>query len=83
MIRARLCAIETAKSHIELAAIYLKQPFTMGRLKATRHVISARELLGTGPRKGPRIEAAYAEVLPLYQDVAMRLLLKLGEELAI
>jgi hypothetical protein len=81
MKRATLDAVETAESLIDLAEGARRSRPSPGTGIATLN--SARVYLGTGPRKGPRIEAAWRRVAMKYEVTKNLTLRDLGDQLAL
>jgi len=80
--RARLCDLRGALQCIHAAERALDNPDldpVIAIRDATQHLITAREDLGTAPNKGPRIEAMWDHVLPLYEEMRARVLRAMAE----
>ena len=79
-MKARLCDVETAESQLRLAAVRGHGKDTGGAVNA---LLLARDSLGSGPLKGPRIEARWKEVAGQYRALAEQLLPRILEALAL
>lgn len=91
MRQARLCDVDIAHSHLKLARVRIHDvyagldehaPLATQRLvvagglqEALGHLLRAAAALGSGPRRGPRIEAAWGEAAERHdqlRDVILR-----------